>query len=343
MVSQESVDMQLKKIKYNVHGWGRAEVGELKNILLEGEEIYEAVNGLYEGGFAMLLATDVRMILIDKKPLNYLTVEDIRFDTISELDYYHRLFGAHISVASGSRNLKFTSYNQPRLRKLIGHVQHRMADAKKKLSGHQVDQKNHLEQINQQLQAYLLAQHQQQERLHDQLLKNNSSDDKTAPKPEPIRPSNELSDYLYAQSLLTQFNKASGGSPTKLLQDSTVTNNDNSSQAPPSTAGPMAVSATTETATAESEPKPDVQMSELYAEGMQEIFGKQGKPAGTDSSSPVREPNAELKAVNPTLALTNGSIEVSALGIAYSKLPMALRNRRFGRPSFHSHSKATTV
>jgi hypothetical protein len=49
---------------------------------LPGEEIYELVNGIYEGGFAIVVATDVRLLLIDKKPMNYLNVEDLRFDMI---------------------------------------------------------------------------------------------------------------------------------------------------------------------------------------------------------------------------------------------------------------------
>ncbi len=163
MVTQQSVEEQLKKIGFNHYGWGRTEIRELPNILLADEEIYECVNGLYEGGFALLVATNIRVLLIDKKPLNYLTVEDLRFDMINELDYSHRLMGARISISAGSKNLKFTSYNQPRLRKLIGHVQHCMAENKKQAADHQEDQRLHLEQINQQLQTYLLAQHQQQE------------------------------------------------------------------------------------------------------------------------------------------------------------------------------------
>src|SRR5579862_6348132 len=165
MVSLKKIEDQLKKIGFNHNGWGRTEVRELKNIILPDEEIYECVNGFYDGGFALLVATDVRVLLIDKKPLKYLTVEDLRFDMINELDYNHRFIGANISIAAGNKNLKFTSINQPRLRKLIGHVQRCMAEVKKKQTSHQEGQVQHLEQINEQLQSYLLTQQQQQERM----------------------------------------------------------------------------------------------------------------------------------------------------------------------------------
>src|SRR5438132_639320 len=112
MVSTESVKKQLKRVGFKHNGWGRGEVSELEHILLPDEEVYECVNGIYEGGFALLLATDVRVLLVDKKPLNYLTVEDLRFDMINEIDYSHRLLGAQISIASGDKNLRFRSYNQ---------------------------------------------------------------------------------------------------------------------------------------------------------------------------------------------------------------------------------------
>lgn len=201
MVSNDSIISQLSAINFNQHGWGRTELKELPSIILPEEVIYECVNGLYEGGFALLVATDVRVLLIDKKPMNYLTVEDLRFDMINELDYSHRIIGASISISAGSKNLRFTSLNQPRLRKLITHVQHCMADAKKQQQASQVDQKQHLERINQQLQTYLLAQHKQQAELGEHLKRQ------VAPQPasqaQPIS-QQDINDFMFAQGLTNQ-------------------------------------------------------------------------------------------------------------------------------------------
>jgi hypothetical protein len=296
MVTEESIHAQLKALGFKTFGWGKAEVSELHNILLPDEEIFECVNGLYEGGFALLLATDIRVLLVDKKPLNYLTVEDLRFDMINEIDYNHRLFGAYITIATGSKMLKFTSYNQPRLRKLIGHVQHAMAEIKKTVVGHQEGQNQHLEQINQQLQTYLIAQYQQQQKLHEQLQTFQASQG-AVPLPsaisQPIKPSPELADYLYAQGLLAEAKLQQTPAPTADIQVATQ-------EAPPQAIQP-----------AEYAPKRD-ELAELYAEGMQEIFGKKDQPAA---------------ATQKTLPK---SLEVNPMKVAYSKLPMVLRNRKFG-------------
>ncbi len=289
MVSKRSVKEQLDKIGFKHTGWGRAEVSELPNILLPDEEIYEVVNGFYEGGFALLVSTDVRLLLIDKKPLKYLTVEDLRFDMINEMDYSHRFFGANISIATGNKILKFTSLNQPRLRKLISHVQHCMADAKKVQNVHAEDQKSHLEQINQQLQAYLMAQHQHQLRL-EEAQRAQAAGIAPPPIPEPAKPSNELSDYLFAQSLLAQY-QAQTGQKIEPVQP--------------------AISAVD--ASVPVGPQPD----DLYNEGLKEVFGKKEEPVQTGTTSMLLDPAR----------------------IAYSKLPMALRNKKIGRPRFHSATK----
>lgn len=306
MVSAKSIENQLKRLGFNHRGWGRTEIRELQNIILPDEEIYECANGVYEGGFAMLLATDVRVLLVDKKPLNYLTVEDLRFDMINEIDYNHRLFGANIRISAGETNLKFTSFNQPRLRKLIGHVQQCMAEAKKKQSTHQEGQHQHLEQINQQLRSYLVAQFEQQQKLYEHLraIQTDSSTSAELLPPEPAKPSPELADYLFAQSLLAQQGAKTYRQPETVIPALTV---DPLPVLEPAAAG---------------RPAKD-QLAELYSDGLQEVFGKHedGSPpaAGTDV---IRDQGWH----NPS--------GVHPLHIAYSKLPLVLRNRRLGRPLF---------
>lgn len=252
MVTPKQVQDQLNSIGFKQYSWGRAEVKELPDILLPDEKIFEAANGFYDGGFALLLATDVRVLLIDKKPFNYLTIEDLRFDMINEIDYSHRMIGAKISISTGSKNLVFQSLNQPKLRKLIGHVQDCMASSKKQQQFHQEDQNHHLEEINQRLQAYLIAQHQHQEELEHQLKKSiDGNDPEIAPAP---KPSKELSDYLYAQSLLAEHR---------------IRNPDMNVPMPPLKINtePAPVVSTTE-------PPLTVPIDELHKEGLREVFGR---------------------------------------------------------------------
>ena len=125
MVQLKTVEDQLKEIGSHFRFFGRPEIRELAKVLMPGERIASATNGFYEGGFAMLCVTDQRLLLIDKKPM-YLTIEDVRFDMIAEIDFNHRLLNATARVFSTNKALTFTSWNHERLRKLIEYLQHRV-------------------------------------------------------------------------------------------------------------------------------------------------------------------------------------------------------------------------
>ena len=122
MVSIHTVDDQLRRTGHKIGLWGRSEVRELCNILLPGEHINDCVHGHYVNGFAMICATNQRIILVDVKPM-FLTVEDIRYDMISEIDYSHGLLNATVKVFTPTKSLEFTSWNITRLRRLTTNSQ----------------------------------------------------------------------------------------------------------------------------------------------------------------------------------------------------------------------------
>lgn len=127
MVELSVIDKQLKKIGLNNRFFGRPEVRELCHILADDEKIDHAVNGHYDGGFALLLTTDRRVLLIDKKPL-FLSMEDIRYGMISEVDLCTRLLDTTITINTIGKHLRFISWNRDRLRDLMHHIQHRVME-----------------------------------------------------------------------------------------------------------------------------------------------------------------------------------------------------------------------
>jgi len=147
MVSMQIIEDQLKAIGADIKFWGKAEKRELRNILVENEQILHCINGRYEGGFALLCATNKRLLLVDKKPF-YLTVEDVRYDMISEVDFSHRLLDATIRICTVNKVVRFTSYKHDQLRSLTAHVQDKVMDTRQQ----------HVEQVKQiELPAYRLA------------------------------------------------------------------------------------------------------------------------------------------------------------------------------------------
>lgn len=125
MVHLDTVEQQLRDIGFTFRFFSKPEVRELANILTPDETVHEAVNGYYENGFALLCVTNHRLLLIDRKPM-FLTLEDIRFDMVSEVDFNFRLLNATARVYTPNKSLVFTSWNHKRLRQLTEHLQERV-------------------------------------------------------------------------------------------------------------------------------------------------------------------------------------------------------------------------
>lgn len=125
MISAKEIDRQLKNIGVSFWFFGNAELRELRHILVEGEVIEHCLLGRYEGGYAVVCATTMRLLLIDKKPF-YLTLEDIRYDMIVEVDFAHRLLDATVRVCTPGKTLQFTSFKKHELRLMTSYIQARV-------------------------------------------------------------------------------------------------------------------------------------------------------------------------------------------------------------------------
>lgn len=127
MITHDEVQKQLHAINAQQTFWGRGEIRELEHILVPGETITYCMRGRYEGGFATLCVTDMRIVLVDKKPL-YLTLEDLRYDMVSEVDFSRRLVDSTITVCTVNKELKFTSFKGHLLRKATSYIQGRVME-----------------------------------------------------------------------------------------------------------------------------------------------------------------------------------------------------------------------
>lgn len=121
------IELQLSKLGIRNRFWGKPEVRELQEVLSQDEVITHAANGRYDGGFCLLVSTDRRLLLIDKK-MWYLSMEDLRFDMIAEVDYCARLLDATLSVRTLNKVLRFTTMRRKQLRDLTTYLQERVMD-----------------------------------------------------------------------------------------------------------------------------------------------------------------------------------------------------------------------
>jgi hypothetical protein len=83
---------------------GRKEIKELPKVLWKDEAIEQMVQGMYGEGLGVLVATNKRLVFVDKGMLR-MRVEDFPYDRISSIEYTTgMLMGSVIIYASGNKS-----------------------------------------------------------------------------------------------------------------------------------------------------------------------------------------------------------------------------------------------
>jgi hypothetical protein len=128
MVHPSVIEARLSELGFRKSRWFQAEVNELQNVLMDHEKIVALACGRYFGSFALLVATDQRLLLIDKR-LFFMNYEDTRYDMISEIEFNSQLYNATLSVFTMNKAHRFTSIKHKKeLRVIANYIQRRVAD-----------------------------------------------------------------------------------------------------------------------------------------------------------------------------------------------------------------------
>lgn len=129
MVTMKEIERQLKENGATFTFISKPEIRELQHILMPYEQIKFCISGRYAGGFAIICATDLRLLLVDKKFM-YLTIEDVRYDMVVEVDYGYRMIDATMSVVTPSKTLHFVSTKKLPLRQATNFIQQRVMEVR---------------------------------------------------------------------------------------------------------------------------------------------------------------------------------------------------------------------
>jgi hypothetical protein len=98
------IDDQIRRLSLPSQLLGRRELRELPAILWDDEEVLDIVQGHYNRGTGILIATQKRLLFVDKGLIYGLKVEDFPLDKISSIQYQTgMLFGTITIFTSGNK------------------------------------------------------------------------------------------------------------------------------------------------------------------------------------------------------------------------------------------------
>jgi hypothetical protein len=103
-LSEKDVVQMIGRLPLGGKFVGRREVKELPNILWDDEQVLDLVQGSYNNSTGILVATQKRLLFVDKGLLGGLKVEDFPLDKISSLQYSTGMLLGEITVfTSGNK------------------------------------------------------------------------------------------------------------------------------------------------------------------------------------------------------------------------------------------------
>lgn len=131
---------QQTEVLMRTNFFSKREVAELPNLLMPGEKVLAVISGFYTAGTAVLCVTTRRVLLVDKKLIR-LSIEDMRFDSIKEVNYSHQAVMASVEFfyVGRAQQFQFKSWHRNELRMLAQMVQQKMFDVSDRVQGRKRD------------------------------------------------------------------------------------------------------------------------------------------------------------------------------------------------------------
>ncbi len=130
MIHPQILRQQLDKLGVGTFPFCRAELKELPNLMIPGEEVEQIMAGRYNASYAIIVATNFRILIIDKKLGFGLVFEDIPYDMLAEVEYIRMPFASKLIVFARSKKIEFKAYNAAPVKQFAQYLEQRMMDAR---------------------------------------------------------------------------------------------------------------------------------------------------------------------------------------------------------------------
>ncbi len=121
---EDRIMHQLRILDVSRFGLRTMESRYLPRIIHSGEQLGGVVYGHHEAGFAMLVATDSRIIFLDKKPL-IVNEEEISYEVVSGVSFSHAGFGSTVTLHTRIKDYAIRTFNQKSAQRFVDYIEFR--------------------------------------------------------------------------------------------------------------------------------------------------------------------------------------------------------------------------
>ena len=85
----------------------KPEIKKLPHILFDNESVKAFVLGFYDGGYAMLVATELRLLFVDVMPLGRTIVDDIPYNMLGSTGLGMGIVFASVTIFARAKTYRF--------------------------------------------------------------------------------------------------------------------------------------------------------------------------------------------------------------------------------------------
>lgn len=126
----ERIKKQLRKLGASRWALHQAESRYLPYVIHPDENIQGVVYGKSKDGFAMLIATDMRVIYLDKKPL-FVNEDEITYDVISGISHGRVMPGSTVKLHTRVKEYSVRTFNEKCARGFVKAIETRCLENRK--------------------------------------------------------------------------------------------------------------------------------------------------------------------------------------------------------------------
>jgi hypothetical protein len=116
------IKKELEDIGVSKLGMVSMEAHYLPQVIDIDEHLGGVVYGLYSEGFAALIATDKKIIFLDKKPF-FVNKDEITYGVVSGVSIEHAGVGSTVTLHTRIKDYKIRAYNQRSLQTFVSYIE----------------------------------------------------------------------------------------------------------------------------------------------------------------------------------------------------------------------------
>lgn len=127
MPSLEEIKLQIKSLDKVSKYLGKREIKQLPDILWEDEKVESIVQGMYSKGLGILVATNKRLVFVDKGMIYGLTVETFPYKNISSIQYSTGLLYGKLTIFSSGNKSEIDNVGKKEVRLFSEFVRNKLS------------------------------------------------------------------------------------------------------------------------------------------------------------------------------------------------------------------------